>query len=79
MVFGRHTLGGKVKGGKVYGEWPGLSDDQHYHDRDLVVVTDCRQVLAAVLTRHLKLSDAALERVFPDGIGAGANVGGLIT
>lgn len=73
------AMGGRLKGGKVYGEWPGLADDQLYQNRDLAVTTDFRQVAAALLTRHLKLSDAALEQVFPGGIGTGAHVGGLIT
>ena len=73
------VMGRRVKGGKVYGEWPGLADDQLYQDRDLAVTTDFRQVVAALLMRHLQLSDAALERVFPDGIGAGAKLGGLIS
>lgn len=73
------VMGGRLKGGKVYGEWPGLADDQLYQNRDLAVTTDFRQVAAALLTRHLKLSDAALEQVFPGGIGAGAHVGSLIT
>ncbi|HET7176679.1 MAG TPA: DUF1501 domain-containing protein [Gammaproteobacteria bacterium] len=72
------VMGGKLKGGKVYGEWPGLADDQLYQDRDLAVTTDFRQVAAGLLTRHLKLSDAALEQIFPGGIGIGAHVVGLI-
>lgn len=72
------VMGGRLKGGKVYGEWPGLADDQLYQNRDLAVTTDFRQVAAALLTHHLKLSDAALEQVFPGGTGTGAHVGGLI-
>lgn len=71
-------LGGKVRGGKVYGEWPGLADDQLYQNRDLAITTDFRQVVDAVLTRHLGLGDAAIGRVFPDGIGAGADLKGLL-
>lgn len=67
-------LGGKVNGGKVYGEWPGLSDDQLYQNRDLAITTDFRQVIATVLTRHLRLSDKQLGQVFPDGLGTSANL-----
>jgi len=29
------VLGGAVKGGKVYGKWPGLADEQLNEGRDL--------------------------------------------
>ncbi|MDP9109751.1 MAG: DUF1501 domain-containing protein, partial [Pseudomonadota bacterium] len=59
-------LGGPVVGGRVHGEWPGLDEAQLYEGRDVPVTTDFRSVLAQVATHHLKLSDAALARVFPD-------------
>jgi uncharacterized protein (DUF1501 family) len=34
------VLGGSVKGGHVYGKWPGLSNDQLNDGRDLAVTTD---------------------------------------
>lgn len=71
-------MGGKVKGGKVYGEWPGLADEQLYQNRDLAVTTDFRQVISSVLSRHLGLGDSTISRVFPDGIGANANLKGLL-
>src|SRR4029077_18751189 len=39
------VLGGPVKGGKVYGRWPGLDQSQLYEGRDLALTTDFRQVL----------------------------------
>jgi uncharacterized protein (DUF1501 family) len=33
------VLGGQVKGGKVYGKWPGLDDGQLNEGRDLAVTT----------------------------------------
>ena len=59
-------LGGPVAGGRVHGEWPGLDEAQLHEGRDVLVTTDFRSVLAQVATHHLKLSDAALARVFPD-------------
>lgn len=67
-------LGGKVNGGKVYGEWPGLAGEQLYQNRDLAITTDFRQVIATVLTRHLRLPDSKLGAVFPDGLGMNANL-----
>lgn len=34
--------GGAVRGGKVYGDWPGLGDGQLYQDRDLMPTRDVR-------------------------------------
>jgi uncharacterized protein (DUF1501 family) len=59
------VLGGAVQGGRVYGEWPGLSPASLYEGRDLAVTTDYRSVLAAVIARHLQLSDRALTQIFP--------------
>lgn len=43
------TMGGGVKGGKVYGRWPGLEREQLFEGRDLAVTTDFRDVFAEVL------------------------------
>ena len=56
-------LGGGVRGGKVYGRWPGLAPEQRYDGRDLAVTTDFRSVFAEVVRGHLGLTDAAA--VFP--------------
>ncbi len=58
------VLGGPVKGGKVYGRWPGLDQSQLYEGRDLALTTDFRQVLAEAVSHHLGNTDLA--RVFPD-------------
>jgi uncharacterized protein (DUF1501 family) len=47
------AMGGPVRGGKVYGTWPGLEKEQLNEDRDLALTTDFRDVLAEVLVRHL--------------------------
>ena len=57
------VLGGPVKGGKVYGRWPGLQTEQLYEGRDLAVTTDFRQVLSEAVYQHLGNKD--LEKVFP--------------
>lgn len=55
--------GGSVKGGKVYGEWPGLAEEQLYEGRDLALTTDFRDVLGELVTKHLGNSN--LNAVFP--------------
>jgi len=47
------VLGGPVKGGKVYGQWPGLGAGQLHEGRDLALTTDFRDVFAEVAVRHL--------------------------
>jgi uncharacterized protein (DUF1501 family) len=59
------VLGGGVRGGRVYGEWPGLATVQLYQRRDLAVTTDYRLVIAAILERHLRLGDQQLSQIFP--------------
>ena len=59
------VLGGPVRGGRVYGDWPGLSSAALYQGRDLAVTTDYRSVLTAVTGRHMRLSDKALAEIFP--------------
>jgi uncharacterized protein (DUF1501 family) len=58
------VLGGPVKGGKVYGKWPGLAPEQLYEGRDLAVTTDFRAVLSELLTKHLGTTN--LPQVFPN-------------
>jgi uncharacterized protein (DUF1501 family) len=58
------VLGGAVKGGKVYGDWPGLKPGQLNQDRDLAMTTDFRDVFAEVIVRHLGAENTAA--VFPD-------------
>jgi uncharacterized protein (DUF1501 family) len=47
------AMGGPVKGGKIYGQWPGLKPSQLNQDRDLALTTDFRDVFAEVVTLHL--------------------------
>jgi len=56
-------MGGPVKGGKVYGRWPGLDQSQLYEGRDLALTTDFRRVLGEAVYRHL--GNKALDKVFP--------------
>jgi uncharacterized protein (DUF1501 family) len=57
------VVGGGVRGGRVYGTWPGLAVECRYEGRDLAVTTDFRDVFGEIVTRHLGVSDA--RSVFP--------------
>jgi len=59
--------GGAVNGGRIAGDWPGLSAANLNEGRDLRTTTDMRAVFKGVLAQHLQLPEAALEsQVFPD-------------
>lgn len=57
------VIGGGVRGGRVYGRWPGLAVGQRYDGRDLAVTTDFRDVFGEIVVRHLGVSDA--RPIFP--------------
>jgi uncharacterized protein (DUF1501 family) len=57
------VLGGGVNGGQVYGQWPGLSNDQLYDRADLAVTTDYRNVLSELLVK--RLGNPNIETIFP--------------
>jgi uncharacterized protein (DUF1501 family) len=57
------VMGGDVKGGKVYGTWPGLNEHQLNEGRDLVLTTDFRLVVSEILTKHIGVTN--LNAVFP--------------
>ncbi len=71
MVFGN-----SVKGGKVYGEWKGLKNDQLNEGRDLAVTTDFRDVFAEVANKHLGVKD--LNALFPKYIVSISNFRGFL-
>jgi len=54
------VLGGDVRGGRVYGRWPGLARHQLFEGRDLAVTTDFRTLFTEVATRHLGAPSAPL-------------------
>jgi uncharacterized protein (DUF1501 family) len=72
------VLGGPVRGGKTYGEWPGLGTAQLYQGRDLAVTTDYRHALAMIIERHLRLGDAVLAKIFPGLPSARDNLGQIL-
>lgn len=57
------VMGGSVRGGHVYGRWPGLDQSQLYEGRDLALTTDFRRVVGEAVSRHLGNHDLA--SVFP--------------
>jgi uncharacterized protein (DUF1501 family) len=69
------VMGGPVQGGKVYGRWPGLEEEQLNEGRDLTLTTDFRTVLGELVSRHLCSTD--LKKVFP-GFNGGREFLGIL-
>jgi uncharacterized protein (DUF1501 family) len=57
------AFGGAIRGGKIYGQWPGMAPEQLYENRDLAVTTDFRSVLGELVARHL--GNSKITNVFP--------------
>lgn len=70
------VLGNSVRGGKVYGDWPGLKSEQLYEGRDLALTTDFRDVFGEVASKHLGATN--LNAVFPGYAGDKAKFRGLL-
>jgi len=58
------VLGNKVKGGRMYGRWPGLAPYQLDKGVDLAITTDYRQVLGEILAQRMELGSVG--KVFPE-------------
>jgi len=64
------VLGGRVRGGRVLGSWPGLGSGQLYQDRDLAATTDFRDVFQELARAQLGIS-ASLFPGYAPGPGVG--------
>src|SRR5689334_14611852 len=69
-------VGNSVRGGKVYGEWPGLKNDQLYEGRDLALTTDFRDVFSEIAQKHLGSTN--VKAVFPGYNGTPAKFRGFL-
>ena len=56
-------LGGNVKGGRIFGHWPGLAPEQLVGPGDLAVTTDYRDILAEIIQQ--RLNNPHLDEIFP--------------
>ena len=57
------VIGARVRGGKVYGRWPGLAPEVLYEGRDLDLTTDYRSVCSEILARHM--GQREVQKIFP--------------
>jgi uncharacterized protein (DUF1501 family) len=59
------VMGGPVAGGKIYGTWPGLDEEELHEGRDLAVTTDFRTVIGSMLQHHMHLPQNSMASLFP--------------
>src|SRR2546430_2784194 len=70
-------VGNAVRGGKIYGQWPGLKSEQLYEGRDLALTTDFREVFGEVAKKHLGAEN--LKSIFPGYAGSSAKFRGFLS
>jgi uncharacterized protein (DUF1501 family) len=70
------VVGNSVRGGKVYGDWPGLKNSQLYEGRDLALTTDFRDVFGEVAKRHL--GSPNVNAIFPGYASSDAKFKGFL-
>jgi uncharacterized protein (DUF1501 family) len=60
------VAGGAVRGGRVYGRWPGLAENQLFEGRDLMPTADVREIAAGLLHSQFDITDGDLtSKIFP--------------
>ena len=72
------VMGGNVEGGKIYGQWPGLSANALYEGRDLAVATDFREIITIVLQAQFGLTSSQISKVLPNSPVPGRELSGLV-
>lgn len=70
--------GGAIKGGRVFGEWPGLGEGSLYQDRDVMPTGDVRAHMGWVMQGLTGLDRATIERSIFPGVDMGDNAGLLL-
>jgi len=63
--------GGAIRGGRVFGRWPGLGEGNLYKDRDLMPTGDVRAVAAQAMRGLFGLSRSTLESAIFPGLDMG--------
>ncbi len=69
------AFGGALRGGRAFGQWPGLGPSDLLEDRDLLPTEDLRRYPAHALRSLFGLDAAGLEGVVFPGLDAGSDPG----
>lgn len=67
------VAGGAVRGGKVYGRWPGLADADQFEGRDLMPTSDVRYWAGWAMAGLYGLDRGLLERTIFPGLDLGSD------
>ena len=70
--------GGAIRGGRVYGRWPGLGESDLYQNRDLMPTRDVRAYAAHAMRAMYGLEQGLLERTVFPGLDMGDDPGILL-
>ena len=70
--------GGAIKGGHVFGQWPGLGEGDLYQDRDLMPTGDVRAHAAWIMRGLTGLDRSVLESAVFPGMDMGADPGVML-
>lgn len=70
--------GGAIRGGRVHGDWPGMSDTALYQGRDLMPTRDVRAHAGWLIRGMFGLDRSLIESVVFPGVELGANPGLLL-
>jgi len=65
--------GGAIRGGKVYGDWPGLGENALYQNRDLLPTSDVRAYGAYAMRGMFGLEKSVLEQIVFPGLDMGTD------
>ena len=58
--------GGRIDGGRVLGQWPGLEKQQLFEQRDLQATSNTFSWIATILSEHWQLSDQQIQQILPN-------------
>ena len=57
--------GGKINGGQILGDWPGLAISELYQQRDLKPTSNSFDWIAGALQQHWQLNQQQIKQIFP--------------
>lgn len=70
--------GGAIRGGKIYGDWPGLAEEYLYNRRDLMPTSDIRLYAAAAMQGLFNATPSEIESTIFPGLDLSPGLPGVI-
>lgn len=70
--------GGAIRGGSVFGDWPGLAEEDLYKRRDLMPTADIRLYAAAAMQGLFSVTPSEIERTIFPGLDLSPGLPGII-